>query len=656
MPVPTKRDTPVKPTPDMWLHVGETSLLAAGLAVVAVILAHATHIHYWAVSLIEALLAAAIVCSALVATSSASIAFFLSTWGVLIPAWTLAAGLAGVWNHYVIGTLICAWMFLLPRGAYIFAREHAHHQKQIEGRALETANQDKVGWQRTLARMDAPGVVVEEIVTTRAGEDVFLTLPAKGNVTFESLRETGHRIEISRRLKRGAIRFSEGEESHQVVMHVTKREVLKETIDYALDWLDRPIDRTVNDPFEVGLYENGEPALIKFREIAGLVLGVRRSGKSNFMNVFIAELSRCVDVVIFMIDMKGGQAASAWLQPWVEGECDRPVLDWVATDRDEAKIMLDTLLMWIDLRSRKNVGREKIKPSTRQPAIVLIIDELSELTGMNSGKVQDGQATNTQLAGLLERFVSLGGSTAIDLLGGTQRGTVTKIGNGDLKSQCELRVGLGAVSQSDASYIFKDHRAAQLLTRISRIPGAALIELGDTSAPLKVKRLDPDRGDIRRIAAHAGDYRPKLEPALTAAAGSAYEDRWKRPGQQEYIHQIRTNTLPANVDEEFWDLADRMNTSEGGGPGPTRINPARQLMRDLIVQSGMMGETPYGLGKKLEAADQKVSQRIIQEWLKQDVTSGMFVSIHPNTPKVRYLSREKGRQMGATDDATGTDG
>jgi hypothetical protein len=34
----------------------------------------------------------------------------------------------------------------------------------------------------------------------------------------------------------------------------------------------------------------------------------------------------------------------------------------------------------------------------------------------------------------------------------------------------------------------------------------------------------------------------------------------------------------------------------------------------------------------------------------------MFVSIHPNTPKVRYLSREKGKQMGATDDATGTDG
>ena len=651
MPVTAKQNIPVKPDGDMWLHVTETALLTGGLTFAAIIVAHATGVHSWAIALAELLIAAIITCSALVHTSSVAVAVYLGTWGVFLPVWTLIAGSAGVLNHLVWSSLLVAVGFLIPRGAYVFAREHAHLQAQANKRLEIESSQEKTGWQNTFARLGASGVKVDDITRTRAGSDVHLLLPSKGDVTFETIRELQGRIETSRKLKRGAIRFSEGEHGHEVTMHVTTREVLKETVDYALDWLDQPIDHSINDPFEVGLYENGEPVLIKFRDIAGLVLGVRRSGKSNFMNVFIAELARCWDVVIFMIDAKGGQAASAWLQPWVNGECDRPVLDWVATDRDEAKIMLDTLLQWIDIRARRNVGKEKITPSHGQPAIVLIVDELSEIAGQNGPKAELGHATNYQLASLLDRLAALGGSAAIDPLAGTQRGTVTKVGSGDFKSQCELRIGTGAINAADASYIFKDHRAAALLTRISRIPGAALVELGDEpSAPLKVFRLDPERGDIHRIAAHAGDFRTEPEPALIAAAGSAYAERWERPSQREYLQQIRNGTLPKGDDDDrFWEIVE---PGDGHGPGPVRANPARQIMRDLIAQSGLVGETPYSLGRKLEAAGQKVSQKSIHTWLNKDVEDGLFVVLHPGTQKVRYLSREKGRQMGAT----GTDG
>jgi hypothetical protein len=652
MPVKAKQDaTPVpgghrhRPDTEMWFHVGELAGLTVLFAFGAVIAAPHVGIQYWFLAAAWLTLGTAITSSALVHTSSMQIAVYLGTWSVLVPVWTIIAGANGITERWVWSSFIVISAFMVPRGVHVFAREARHHQDQASERKAIEASAEKTGYQRLFGKVDCAGVTVTDIVTTRAGEDVYLELP--NNITFPLLCESQPRIESARKWRRGSVRFSEGEFAHQAVMHVTLREVLKETIDYPLDWLESPPDRTINDPLELGLYESGLPVEILFREISGLVLGVRGSGKSNFMNVFIAELSRCVDVVIWMIDLKGGQAASAWLQPWVAGETKRPVLDWVAVDKSEADIMLSTLQTWIDTRSRKNVGREKVTPSQRTPAIVLVVDELSRLAGLNAVSSKAGEPTSASLAARVEDITAAGRSAAIDSLAGTQRGTVTKVGGGDYKANCELRIGTGAVTTADASYIFNDHRSAKILTRISRIKGACLMELGESDpAPFKTYRLDPERGDIRKIAAQVGDFVPEPEPELIAAGGKGYAERWTRPSQVEYRRQIATNSLPADEEEQFFGIVDGIE-----GIPEAKISPSRQRMRYYIAERKLLGASVDEIYKQLEKEGLKVSKSIIHRWLNWD--EDMFVAVHPNTPSARYLTREYGERFFGS---TGTDG
>ena len=135
-------------------------------------------------------------------------------------------------------------------------------------------------------------------------------------------------------------------------MHVAEKDILALTVPYPGDLSDL----TVNRPFRIGTYEDGSVCEILYREVKILLIGITGSGKSNLLNVLIAQLGRCVDTVIFMIDQKGGRAALPWIQPWLEGKTPRPVIDWVATNRDESERMLDALLRGIDARAHSGAG------------------------------------------------------------------------------------------------------------------------------------------------------------------------------------------------------------------------------------------------------------------------------------------------------------
>src|SRR5215475_5248849 len=159
-------------------------------------------------------------------------------------------------------------------------------------------------------------------------------------------------------------------------MYSQERDVLADEIPYPKDL--SPL--TINEPFDVGWSEDGSLALILFRELRLLVIGETGAGKTNLLHVIIAQLSRCVDVIIFGIDLSGGTLLAPWVKPWVDKQTNRPAIDWPATDRAEAEKLLASLLNLCHTRARGLAGRDdKIKPSTSQPAFVLVCDELTEL-------------------------------------------------------------------------------------------------------------------------------------------------------------------------------------------------------------------------------------------------------------------------------------
>ena len=101
---------------------------------------------------------------------------------------------------------------------------------------------------------------------------------------------------------------------------------------------------SIDNPIPIGVYEDGQVCSVTLREMATLIVGLRGSGKSNLLNVLLAQLARCADVLIFAIDLKGGRMAAPWIEPWLDHRTPRPVVDWLATDREEAERMLRALL------------------------------------------------------------------------------------------------------------------------------------------------------------------------------------------------------------------------------------------------------------------------------------------------------------------------
>ena len=427
--------------------------------------------------------------------------------GAAAAAWLALAGAARPWAWppaalLVLAAAVAVWTY--PR---IIEREQRAEEEARRSALAARAQKEQRRWPDLLARIGYPGVRFAGRQDTRAGYVVHLQLPGTGRVTYSALAPSTEKLEVAARLRHGSLRFERGDQAHKVILHVVERDVLAETIAFPAAE-DEPL--SINHPIPLGLFEDGQECAVTLREISTLIVGLRGSGKSNLLNVLLAQLARCADVLIFAIDLKGGRMAAPWIEPWLDGRTPRPVVDWLATDREEAERMLRALLRAVQARSRSGSGGEKIMPSARQPAILLVCDEIAVIMGMRMGGPSSSRegVTNLTLAGLATQLVMTGRSEAIDLVMATQRGTVTMTGSADLKSQCALRIGLGVSSRNEAEHIIPDdvHIAADL-ARL-RHPGTGIVAQGKQRRVLPVKFFRIEHGEIGAIAERWSGIRP----------------------------------------------------------------------------------------------------------------------------------------------------
>jgi S-DNA-T family DNA segregation ATPase FtsK/SpoIIIE len=614
-----------KPEPHWWRHAAEVTPLAALALFAAVALSRAFMLPWWCVPAgvaaagLCALTAVAAIAAEPVANCYAAacsaIAAGWVTYACLTSPWTVRAGFA-----LAVPTLMAGMLYPVVAGHQRHLTEKARKDAEAARRAAEQRK-----WPDLLAKAGARGVAVVANEETRAGRTLRLALPASGRVTFRNLERLADRLETAGRLRHGAIRFEQGEHAGEALMHVSEKDILALTVPYP----DDLSDLTVNRPFRVGTYEDGSLADILYREIKILIVGLTGAGKSNTLNVLIAQLGRCVDTVIFMIDQKGGRAALPWIQPWLQGRAPRPVVDWVATTRDESERMLRAILRGIDARAHSGAGGEKITPSAAMPAVVLIIDEMAVIFGAHGGPRIGAGTTNTALAGLGTQIVQLGRSEAIDAILATQRGTVTMTGGGDLKSQCRLRIGLGVASEADARIIIPDNASvARLLPKLKH-PGTGIISLGDDAVkPLKFDRLENDR--ISAIAEELGHRRPEPDEVLAAALGDDYALRWTSERAGHIPGFARAAVLAAPGRDVDWDgeferlTAGQFPAAPQPEPEPDGKppHPARARMLEILRQRGVMGATPADLHRRLTSEGLAVARETVQRWLKDEEKAG----------------------------------
>jgi S-DNA-T family DNA segregation ATPase FtsK/SpoIIIE len=88
--------------------------------------------------------------------------------------------------------------------------------------------------------------------------------------------------------------------------------------------------RSITQPIPLEVFQDASPAAVLLLRRNALIGGVVGSGKSGVLNVIIAALTQCEDVVIWGIDLKGGME----LRPWP------PTLDRLATTPAQAIAVL----------------------------------------------------------------------------------------------------------------------------------------------------------------------------------------------------------------------------------------------------------------------------------------------------------------------------
>ncbi|HKR52651.1 MAG TPA: hypothetical protein VJT72_24340, partial [Pseudonocardiaceae bacterium] len=180
---------------------------------------------------------------------------------------------------------------------------------------------------------------------------------------------------------------------------------------------------SITRPVPLGVFEDAQPVTLTLTHRHGLLGGVVGAGKSGVLNIILATLTACPDVVLWGIDLKGGME----LGPWAS------CLDRLATTASEAADLLADAVAILNARAHHLTaeGSRLWTPTPATPALVIVIDEYAELT-------EHSPAATIHADSLARR----GRAVAVTLLAATQRPTQKAMGSGAVRSQMDIRICL----------------------------------------------------------------------------------------------------------------------------------------------------------------------------------------------------------------------
>jgi S-DNA-T family DNA segregation ATPase FtsK/SpoIIIE len=260
-----------------------------------------------------------------------------------------------------------------------------------------------------------------------------------------------------------------------------------------------PSARSIGEPVDLGPFEDAEPCRVSFLRRHALFAGTTGSGKSGGLNVLMATLAACDDVVIWAIDLKKGME----LGPWA------PCIDRLATTPEEAAALLGDAVAILQGRAihLSATGRRVWEPTPDMPALVIIIDEYAEL----ADEAPDAMGDTDSIA-------RLGRALAVTLIAATQRPTQKAMGQGAVRSQMDTRICFRVRERRDVDLILGQGMLnAGWHAHSLNAPGKFLVSAPEHTTPKRARAYLVTDNDVTRIAAHYGPRRPQLDEVSRAA-------------------------------------------------------------------------------------------------------------------------------------------
>jgi S-DNA-T family DNA segregation ATPase FtsK/SpoIIIE len=331
-----------------------------------------------------------------------------------------------------------------------------------------------------------------------------------------------------------------------------------------------PSITSITQPIPVGVSEDGHIVTVRILRRNVLIGGIMGAGKSGLLNILIAALAGCSDVILWGVDLKGGMELSPW------ADC----FDKLATTPAGATALFREAVAWLEDRATRMTaeGKRVWEPTPTDPALIVIVDEYAELPGRAH-----------QYADSLARR---GRAVAVNLIAATQRPTQDAMGKTAVRSQMDVRICLRVRERRDVDLIlgqgsFNAGWDAHKLTQ----PGAFLLSDPEHARPERNRAYLITDAQVERHAAICAARRPTHggPPQPAAARWPQMPLRWPHSPEPAPRHGVD----PSGPDEVLWAAL-----SEAGPDGV--------LAAELVASTGISRATLYRKLKALAQAGQAV--------------------------------------------------
>ena len=260
----------------------------------------------------------------------------------------------------------------------------------------------------------------------------------------------------------------------------------------AIPW-PGPSARSITQPVDLGPFEDAEPCRASFLRRHALFAGTTGSGKSGGLNVLMATLAACGDVVIWAIDLKNGME----LQPWA------PCIDRLATTPKDAAALLADAVKILQARAAHlaATGRRVWEPTPDAPALIIIVDEYAEL----ADEAPDAMSDTDSIA-------RLGRAVAVTIVAATQRPTQKAMGQGAVRSQMDTRICFRVRERKDVDLVLgQGMLAAGWHAYTLNAPGKFLVSAPEHTTPKRARAYLVTDDDVAGVVAHYARHRPQLD-------------------------------------------------------------------------------------------------------------------------------------------------
>lgn len=275
--------------------------------------------------------------------------------------------------------------------------------------------------------------------------------------------------------------------------------------------------------------DDGTPMLVSlYRDdhggVDGLAIGLKGGGKSNYEEIVACYAAAGKDALLWLIDLKPG--AQQW-GPWAG------VADWLATTPEEADRMFAALMVVMEVRG--GAAGRIVKPTTKRPAIVVVLDEgalyYNPVVPSGGPEQMAMRRVLTTRISLQENLLATSRSFAIAVRVALQRAVWDNIGGATIRGH--LVGGEAAIfrtSKNEDARLAVDMTADEAeVMRTSKIPtarpGTCFIRNADNEEPRRGRIFKFTEAERDDVVAKYRDRQPVLEQAVQDALGEVYANR-----------------------------------------------------------------------------------------------------------------------------------